>query len=103
MINNLYFDCGYISLNKYQENLCGDHVEIVYDNGDLKVLVLADGLGSGVKANILSVLTSKIASTMFANDLGIDASIRTIVGTLPVCQERKIAYSTFTIIRIMNN
>lgn len=103
MINNLSYDFGYISLNKFSETLCGDHVEVVYNNGILKVIVLADGLGSGVKANILSVLTSKTLSTMFANGLALEDCVKTIAKILPICQDRQIAYSTFSIIRIVDN
>jgi hypothetical protein len=66
-------------------------------------MVLADGLGSGVKANILSTLTAKIISTMMAHFLSVEDCVETIAATLPVCEERHIAYSTFTIIRIANN
>ena len=40
------------------------HVELVEQDEDSPVLVLADGLGSGVKASILSTLTSRIISTL---------------------------------------
>ena len=56
-------DLGYIQLNKFGEQLCGDNVSLnKTDNG--VTITLADGLGSGVQANILSILTSKILSTM---------------------------------------
>ncbi|HHV30423.1 SpoIIE family protein phosphatase [Acetivibrio mesophilus] len=101
-MNDLCVDLGYRSLNKFGEQLCGDMIQVVKDN-DTTILVLADGLGSGVKANILSTLTSKIISTMIAEHMSIEECVGTIMSTLPVCKVRGIAYSTFTIIRISNN
>lgn len=101
-MNNLFADVGYISLNHVGEELCGDMVEVVRRNGELTV-VLADGMGSGVKANILSTLTSKIISTMITENMSIDECVKTIAATLPVCKVRGVAYSTFTIMRFINN
>ncbi len=102
--NNLCADIGYLSINHAGEQLCGDHVEIVEPkDGNSTIIVLADGLGSGVKASILSTLTSKILSTMLAEGLRLEDSVQTLVETLPVCSVRQVAYSTFTIIRIINN
>ncbi|ABN51665.1 MAG TPA: serine/threonine protein phosphatase [Hungateiclostridium thermocellum] len=101
-MNDLCVDLGYKSLNKFGEQLCGDMIQVVKDD-DTTILVLADGLGSGVKANILSTLTSKIISTMIAAHMGIEECVNTIMSTLPVCKVRGIAYSTFTIIKITNN
>ncbi len=100
--NNLCAEIGYLSANHYGEQLCGDHVDVV-ENDDSTIIVLADGLGSGVKASILSTLTSKIISTMLAAGLDITDAVETIAATLPICSERKTAFSTFTIIRIVNN
>ena len=100
--NNLCSEIGYMSINHYGEQLCGDHVEIV-ENDDASIIVLADGLGSGVKASILSTLTSKIISTMLAAGLDIRDAVETIAATLPICSERKSAFSTFTIIRLVDN
>lgn len=99
-MNNLCTDIGYRSLNKYGEQLCGDHVDVVEQAENSPVIVLADGLGSGVKANILSTLTSRIISTMMAQSMSIEECVSTIASTLPVCSVRQIAYSTFSIIQI---
>ncbi|MDR2048307.1 MAG: serine/threonine-protein phosphatase [Treponema sp.] len=101
-VQNLCTDADFVSFNKYGEQLCGDHVEIV--NGESHtVMVLADGLGSGVKASILSTLTAKIISTMMAGDLSVEDCVSAVAAALPVCRERHIAYSTFTIIRVTGN
>lgn len=102
-MNDLCADIGYKSINRYGEELCGDHVDIVEENENSTVIVLADGLGSGVKASILSTLTSKIISTMMAAGLSIEDCVSTIAATLPVCSVRGVAYSTFTIMHIVNN
>ena len=102
-MNNLCTDIGYKSVNHYGEQLCGDHVDIVEQDENSTVIVLADGLGSGVKASILSTLTSKIISTMMAEGLSLQDCVETIAATLPVCSVRGVAYSTFTIILVKNN
>ena len=102
-MNDLCADIGYKSINHYGEELCGDHVDVVEENENSTVIVLADGLGSGVKASILSTLTSKIISTMMAAGLSIEDCVETIAATLPVCSVRGVAYSTFTIMHIVNN
>jgi len=96
-MNDLCTDIGYISLAKYNEQLCGDHVDIIHKDDGTTVVVLADGLGSGVKACILSTLTSKIISSMINNGMSIEECNATIAATLPVCSERQLAYSTFTV------
>lgn len=102
-MNDLCADIGYHSLIKFGEQLCGDHVDVVEQSENSQVIVLADGLGSGVKASILSTLTSKIISTMMAEGLNIEDCVATMAATLPVCSERQVAYSTFTILRIVEN
>ncbi len=102
-MNDLCAEIGYKSINHVGEELCGDHVDVVEETEGSTVIVLADGLGSGVKASILATLTSKIISTMIAAGLAVEECVATIAGALPVCSVRGVAYSTFTIIHLLNN
>ena len=102
-MNNLCVDIGWKSINHVGEELCGDHVDIIEAEEDSFIVVLADGLGSGVKACILSTLTSKIISTMMSEGLPLEDCVSTIAATLPICSERGVAYSTFTIMHIEKN
>jgi hypothetical protein len=94
----MFIDVQMRQLHKTGEELCGDSVAMLRRDGET-VVVLADGLGSGVKANILSTLTQKIALTLFKERLPLDDIVETIAATLPTCKVRDLAYSTFTIIR----
>ena len=98
----VHIDSSSKSLNKTGEELCGDKV-MIKRNKDFFTMVVADGLGSGVKANILSTLTSTIISEMIHEGSSIEEVVDTISSTLPVCKERGIAYSTFLILQINYN
>lgn len=101
-MNNLCMDIGYYSLNKFGEQLCGDHVDVA-QSPDHSIVVLADGLKSGVKASILSTLTAKILTTMLEGGMELEECVRTIAATLPVSSEHGVAYSTFSVIRTTEN
>ena len=95
-------DTKVANVSKTGEELCGDNVEVV-SNEESTIIVLSDGLGSGVKANILANLTTKIASKLLENGISIDEAVETITKTLPVCKERQLAYSTLSVLQIFNN
>lgn len=92
----LFYELGLKQLNKYGEELCGDSVAISR-HSDSVTLALSDGLGSGVKANILAMLTTRIAMHMLESDLALSEVVQTLSETLPICEVRKLAYSTFAI------
>lgn len=102
-MNNITVSIDYFSLNKNGEMLCGDQVEVMDGHDSNKIIVLSDGLGSGVKANILSTLSAKMIATMLKENIAIEDCIETIAHTLPICKERGLAYSTFTILNLINN
>lgn len=96
-----FIDSGYTSLNKKGEELCGDNVEYTR-NGDYITAVLCDGMGSGVKANILATISSKILCTMLAAGVPLNDCIETLIASLPVCKVRGVAYATFSVCHINN-
>ena len=95
-------DVAWRSLNKYQEELCGDKVEVLKTD-DSDIVILADGMGSGVKANILATLTAKILGTMLREGARLEACVETVAKTLPVCRVRKVAYATFSVLQIFHS
>lgn len=96
-----FFDVSHLSLNRAGEELCGDQVKILR-TPTRTIVVLSDGLGSGVKANILARLTTGIIVTMIRAEAPLEDVIETVLGTLPVCQVRQIAYATFLVVEIQN-
>ncbi|MHC1727543.1 MAG: SpoIIE family protein phosphatase [Syntrophobacteraceae bacterium] len=94
-----FYDVYYASLNRQGEELCGDQVKILR-TADRTLVVLSDGLGSGVKASILATLTTEIIMTMLRESVPLKEIIETVIGTLPISKERGIAYSTFVIVEI---
>lgn len=92
-------DLGIAQLKKHSEELCGDSVETA-SSETATTIVLSDGLGSGVKANILSRLTTKTAITMLTRGADLEEVMETLAHTLPICKVRNLAYSTFNILEV---
>jgi hypothetical protein len=87
--------------NHDEERICGDVFLYRYIKEEERVVaVLSDGMGHGVKANILATLTATMALNFTREHKEVDRIAEIIMNTLPVCSERKISYSTFTIVDI---
>lgn len=99
---NIYVDFGFHSVNHFGEEVCGDKVEIKRTPEQF-LGVLADGMGSGVKANILSTMGSTILSTMLLGGETVESAVDAVIRTLPVCSERGMNYCTFSVITINEN
>jgi len=95
----VFYEFGLKQINKKEEELCGDNVEFSAGS-ELTTLVFSDGLGSGVKASILSTLTTRIAVRMLDEGLPLEDVVQTVSETLPICRIRRIAYSTFSMAQL---
>ena len=96
-----FLDISYQSVNKYGEELCGDQVQVA-TTPTSTIFIISDGLGSGVKASILATLTAEILMTMLREGIELREVINTVIRTLPVDKERRIAYATFTVLTVQN-
>ena len=90
------------SLNHFEEEVCGDNFQSISTDNS-KIAVLSDGLGSGIKASILSILSTEIITTMIEQGISLREVVSTISHTLPICKEREIAYATFTIVQVFTD
>lgn len=101
MKKDFYIEVNSQQRNHDEERICGDVFLTRYiKEEDRVVAVLSDGMGHGVKANILATLTATMALNFTREHKEVDRIAEIIMNTLPVCSERKISYSTFTIIDI---
>ncbi len=95
----LLIEVDWQSTLKTGQSICGDSVVAVKSKEQQRyVLVVSDGLGSGVKASILSQMTATMAAKFVSSDMELPISLGVMMDALPVCQVRKISYATFTIV-----
>jgi len=97
MNNRLFVECATTRERKYGEHAHGDTaLSRKTDDGRI-ISVLSDGLGSGIKAGVLSTLSATMMMRCLEHRMDPVAAARSIMRTLPVCSERKIAYATFSL------
>lgn len=92
-------DVYHQSINMVGEELCGDQIRVL-NSGKKTRVVLCDGLGHGVKANILASLSSEIMINMLREDISLPEVIETVIATLPVDKKLNLAYTTSTMIEV---
>ncbi|OLN25513.1 hypothetical protein DVDV_3299 [Desulfovibrio sp. DV] len=104
MTEDVFVEVEATQRNRYGEDICGDAFKTlrIADEGRV-IAVLSDGLGHGVKASILSLMTATMALKYTAKDADIVRTAEVIMDALPVCQVRKISYATFTVVDIFSD
>jgi len=94
-------EVGHFQMNHEGEKICGDVFLSKRIPEENRVLcVLSDGMGHGVRANVPATLTATISLNLSLEHKDANALAGIIMKALPVCSERKISYSTYTIIDI---
>ena len=97
---------GFVEVGSHQQSKAGQRIagdtfiSKRTKHGERTIAVLSDGLGSGVKAGVLSTLTATMALKLVEREVPIARVAESVMETLPVCQTRQISYSTFTIVDI---
>ena len=100
----MFIDIACSQKKKYNQNAYGDFfASNRFPNMNRVVAVLSDGLGSGIKANILACMTSTMLLKFMENHSDIEKSCEIIMNALPVCKVRGISYSTFSAIDCFEN
>jgi hypothetical protein len=104
MKNNVFADIGHFQKQKNGQNSFGDVIlKKFIREENRKIAVLSDGMGSGIKANVLAGLTASMAVNFIAEHKNISAASELIMNILPECSERKVSYSTFAIMDIIGS
>ena len=95
----MFIDVGCAQEKKYNQNAFGDFfLSRRYKDSGRLIAILSDGLGSGIKANILASMTATMLLKFIEAQSDIELACETIMNSLPVCKVRKISYSTFSAI-----
>lgn len=100
----MFVDIDCSQIKKFGQNAFGDYFSSKRtDNQDRLLAVLSDGLGSGIKANILSCMTTTMLLRFIEEDIPIQKAAQIVMDALPVCQIRKISYATFSAVDCRND
>ena len=101
MSSGFFIEVACEQRNYGKERICGDvFISRKVKEEDRTIVVLSDGMGHGVKANVLATLTATLAVNFTMEHKAVEKIADIIMNTLPVCSERHMSYSTFTIVDI---
>ncbi len=99
MNDSLFIEIGTAQQQKYGEDCFGDTIYSKKIPEERRIIsILSDGLGSGVKANILSSMTTRMAMKFVESNMELMHSSEIMMDALPICQIRKISYATFSVV-----
>lgn len=101
MSNEYHIEVDVHQLNRQGQVVCGDvfHSRLIKAEGR-SILVLSDGIGHGVKANVLATLTASMALNYASFHTKPEVAANIFMRALPKSREGKESYATFTIIEI---
>jgi len=93
----VFIDVHCAQVRKYNQNAYGDYFASKRRTEEGRLIaVLSDGLGSGIKANILSCMTATMLLRFVEEEIEIGKAAEIIMNSLPICRVRQISYATFS-------
>ena len=96
--SDLFIEMEAAQYTKTGQGACGDDVRFMTVEKENRHLVaLSDGLGSGVKANVLATMTTSMAIKFLESNVPMLEAVEIIMDSLPICEVRKIGYATFSL------
>ncbi len=97
MTDDLFIEMEATQFTKTGQAACGDDIKLLtIEKENRSLAVLSDGLGSGIKANVLATMTTTMALRFMRSNIDLLQSVEIIMDSLPVCEVRKISYATFS-------
>lgn len=99
--SRIFLDLNCQHVNYKSEIVCGD---VFYsrkiESENRIVFVLSDGIGQGIKANVLANMTSRMAMNFAVKYKEPQKVADILMKVLPICEDRKMPYSTLSIVDI---
>jgi hypothetical protein len=94
-----FAEVDYFQVRKHGQAAAGDVFLSELSAGKKRIVTaLSDGLGSGIKANVLASLTAKMFVKFILNNIQLQRAAEIIVNSLPVDSDNGLSYATFTLL-----